>query len=506
MTMEVLLAYRPLWAVLISLLAAALIMLSGARYPKLRETWTILAAVGKVLLVCSMLPAVLAGKMLEVEPFKVAQGISLHLRADTTGMIFAVLASLLWLVTSFYSIGYMKTQDKTHQTGYYASFAVCLSATMGIAFAANLLTFFVFYEILTIATYPLVVHQRNEESIAAGRKYLIYTLVAGQLLLMGIVWTQIVAGNGDFRPGGFLAETASSGSLQLIFLLMILGTAVKAGVMPLHGWLPAAMVAPTPVSALLHAVAVVKAGAFGIVRIVGFVFGPELLGQLGVAQILAWFAAFTIIVSSLIALAQDNLKKRLAFSTVGQLSYIVLGCSLLTPWGLLGGLYHLVAHALMKITLFFCAGAIYTTTHLTKVSELKGIGRQMPYTMAAFTVGSLGIIGLPFIVGFISKWNLALGALEAGQGIYVGVLVISALLSAAYFLPIIYQGFFKKPEGALAEHHYGEADKLMLIPLLLTAAASFVLGVFPNAGGHLYDLAVLSAQSMMNGQFGGGGW
>lgn len=505
MGMGFLVDYRPLGAVLISLVAAALIMLSK-QHPKLQQGWTILAAVGKVVLVFSMLPEVLAGKILEVEPFFIAEGITLHLRADTTGMIFALLASVLWVLTSFYSFGYLRKQEKTHQTGYYASFAVCLSATMGIAFAANLLTFFVFYEILTIATYPLVVHNRDEESIKAGRKYLVYTLVAGQLFLIGIVWAQFTAGTGDFRPGGFLAGTAPNGALQLIFLLMILGTAVKAGVMPLHGWLPAAMVAPTPVSALLHAVAVVKAGAFGIIRIVGFVFGPQLLGELGVAEVLAWFAAFTIIVSSLIALGQDNLKRRLAFSTVGQLSYIVLGCSLLTPLALVGGMYHIVAHAVMKITLFFCAGAIYITTHLTKVSQLKGIGRQMPYTMAAFTVGSLGITGLPFIVGFISKWNLASGAVQGGQAFYLVVLVLSALLSAAYFIPIVYAAFFQEPEGELAEHYYGEADKLMLVPLLLTAAVSVIWGVFPNAGAHLYDLAAMSAQSIVNGQFIIGGW
>ncbi|MGI6588094.1 MAG: proton-conducting transporter membrane subunit [Peptococcia bacterium] len=276
--------------------------------------------------------------------------------------------------------------------------------------------------------------------------------------------------------------------------------------MPLHGWLPSAMVAPTPVSALLHAVAVVKAGAFGIIRIVGYVFGPQLLAELGVAQILAWFAAFTIIISSLIAMAQDNLKRRLAFSTIGQLSYVVLGAALLTPLGIMGGMYHIAAHAMMKITLFFCAGAIFATTQLTKVSELNGIGRQMPYTMGAFTVGAVGITGMPFIVGFISKWNLALGSLQGGQGIYVGVLLLSSLLSAAYFLPIVYAAFFKKPEVQVAEHHCGEANKMMLIPLLITAAVSIVLGVFPNAGGSLYDLATMSAQSIVSGQFMVGGW
>ncbi|NLO75283.1 MAG: monovalent cation/H+ antiporter subunit D family protein [Clostridia bacterium] len=503
--METLLVYRPLWAVLISLLAAGLIMLSDKK-PNLRETWTILAAVGKLLIVLSMIPSVLVGEVLEVEPIAIAKGISLHLKADATGMVFAVLASFLWVLTSFYSIGYMRRLKEEYQTGYYACFAVCLSATMGIAFAANLITFFIFYEILTIATYPLVVHHCTEESISAGRKYLVYTLLAGQVFLIGILWLQYLVGTGEFRPGGFLTGEVPAGFLQIIFFLLVAGTAVKAGVMPVHGWLPAAMIAPTPVSALLHAVAVVKAGAFAIVRIVGFVFGTELLKELGVAPILAAVAGFTIIVSSLIAMSQDNLKKRLAFSTIGQLSYVVLGTALLTPLSILGALYHIVAHALMKITLFFCAGAIFAKTRITCVSQLKGIGRLMPYTMGAFTIGSVGIIGMPFLVGFISKWNLALGALQQGQGVYVAVLLLSSLLSAGYFLPIVYTAFFQKPDPEIAELHQGEADKLMVAPLLITAAFSLVLGIFPNAGGHLYDLAVLASHNIFHGQIILGGW
>ena len=516
MTPEVLLDYRPLWAVLISLIAAGLIMLTGKR-PNLREAWTVMAAFGKAIIVFSMLPAVLAGKILEIEPIHLAKGITLHLHADPLGMVFAVLASFLWILTSFYSIGYVRKMEEKHQTGYFASFAVCLAATMGIAFAANLLTFFLFYEMLTIATYPLVVHKRSDEAINAGRKYLSYTLIAGQLFLVGIVWTYIIAGTGDFQPGGFLAGVAASNTvLKAIFLLMILGTIVKAGVMPLHGWLPSAMIAPTPVSALLHAVAVVKAGAFGVIRIIGFVFGPQLLSELGVAAVLAAVAGFTIVCSSVIAMNQDNLKRRLAFSTIGQLSYVVLGAALLTPFGMVGAIFLIVAHACMKITLFFCAGALHATAHLDNVSELDGIGRKMPFTMGAFAVGSLGIVGLPLIAGFIGKWNLSLGALQAGKPIYVAILIISAMLSSAYLFPIVFKAFFKKPSPSFhseahSEEHSGhgehkEANKGMLIPLLITAAVSIVLGVYPNAGAHLYDLAVMAAQSIAQGQSIGGGW
>jgi len=524
MDVNAVLDYRPLWAVLVSLAAAGLILLSDRR-PNLRESWTILAAFVKAAVVYSMLPAVLSGTVFETTPFYVAKGIVLHLRVDTAGMLFAALASALWVVTSFYSIGYMRELDEKHQTGYFASFAVCLSATMGIAFAANLLTFFVFYEILTIATYPLVIHKRNEEAINSGRKYLVYTLIAGQLLLIGIVWVQLLVGNGDFQAGGFLAGKASTGVLQVIFVMMVIGTAVKAGVMPLHGWLPAAMVAPTPVSALLHAVAVVKAGAFGIVRVIGYVFGPRLLADIGVASVLAWVAAFTIIVSSLIAMNQDNLKRRLAFSTVGQLSYVVLGASLLTPLGFLGAMYHIIAHAFMKITLFFCAGALHATHHIDNVSQMRGIGRKMPFTMGAFAIGSLGIAGLPFIVGFISKWNLALGALQSGQWIFIAVLIVSAMLSTFYLVSIVYIAFFKDPpekaqHGEQQDHHgehngdhhgghgtnQGEANMAMLIPLVITAVVSLVLGVLPNAGGNFYELAAKAAQSISGGNLLGGGW
>ena len=505
MTPEILFDHRPLWAVLISLVAAVLILLTGEKNRNLRETWTLIAAFGKAAIVFSMLPLVLGGKVIESAPLHVAYGIILQLRVDTAGMLFAGLASFLWIITSFYSIGYMRGHNEKHQTGYFASFAVCLAATMGIAFSANLLTFFVFYELLTIATYPLVIHKRNAEAIRAGRKYLAYTLISGQLFLIAIVWTYISAGHGDFQAGGFLTmEHGSARLLQLMFFFMSLGAAVKAGVMPLHGWLPDAMVAPTPVSALLHAVAVVKAGAFGILRVVGYVFGPELLGEIGAADVLAWFAAFTIIVSSLIAMNQDNLKRRLAFSTVGQLSYVVLGVSLMTPLGLLGGMFHIIAHALMKITLFFCAGAIYVTTHKENISEMHGIGKQMPITIGAFTIASFGIAGVPFIAGFISKWNIALGAMQGGEWLYIVVLIASALLASTYLLPLGYLGFFKKSDKYT---QYGEARKDMLIPIVITAALSVVLGILPNFGANFYDLAAMSAQSIVRSiELIGGGW
>jgi multicomponent Na+:H+ antiporter subunit D len=503
MITEFLSANRPLWAVLISLLAAVLI-LANDRRPNVRESITLLAAVGKFVIIASMLPAVLAGQIIETAPLNLAPGVALHLRADAFGLLFALLSSFLWILTSVYNIGYMRSLQYGHETGYYAAFAVALSAAVGIALSANLLTFFVFYEILTIVTYPLVIHARTKEAIDGGRKYLVYTLAAGQFLLAAVVWTMIIAPGAEFSPGGFLAGKASAASLNVLFILFILGLGVKAAVMPFHDWLPTAMVAPTPVSALLHAVAVVKAGAFGFVRIAGFVFGPDLIRSMGVGTLLAWLAAITIILASVRALSEDGLKRRLAYSTVGQLSYVVLGAAIATPLALVGAMFHIVAHAFMKITLFFCAGAIYATTHKEYISEMKGLGRQMPLTMAAFTLGSIAIVGTPFMIGFVSKWNLGSGALQAQQPIIIAVLIVSALLTTGYFFPIVYNAYFApSQEGAVRQ----DAKWSLLYPLVITAVISLVLGSFPNFGLNFYDLAVLAVKDIVSvgaGLAGGG--
>ena len=405
---------RPLWAVLVSLLAIPLIVVSGESRRNLREFWTLAAALIKVGLVWSMLPWVLEGRVAETHLWQITPGVELALRVDTLGLVFAIVASTLWLLTSFYSIGYVRGAGEKKQTRYFASFAMCLHATIGIAFAANLITFVIFFELLSIATYPLVIHKETPKAIAAGRKYLCYVLPAGLMLVLATVLVATIHPAGmDFVAGGFLtANDASAVMLRWIFLFFMLGVGVKAGIMPLQSWLPAAMAAPTPVSALLHAVAVVKAGVFGVLRVTGYVFGPELLREIGVWTILAWFAAGTLTVASLLALRQDNLKRRLAYSTVGHLSYIVLGAAILTAHGWIGSVMHLMFHATMKITLFFCAGAIYVRTHKENISDMVGIGRQMPVTMAAFAIGSLGLVGVPGVNGALSKWNIALGTVE----------------------------------------------------------------------------------------------
>ncbi len=483
----------PLWAVLVSLAAVPLIILSR-RIPNLRESWTILAAVVKFGLVLSLLPPALQDKVAECRLLEIFPGVDLTLRADPFGVFFAVIASGLWIFTSFYSIGYVRGAHEKKQTRYFASFAICLSATIGIAFSANLLTFIVFYEILTIATYPLVIHKENEEAIKGGRKYLVYTLTAGLLLIAAAAWTYKITGTLDFRAGGlFGVDALSPASAVVLFLLFLGGVGVKAGIMPFHSWLPTAMVAPTPVSALLHAVAVVKSGVFAVFRVVGFVFGPALMAKFGLNTILLVMSGFTILVASFIALRQDNLKKRLAYSTVGHLSYIVMGAAMLTPAALTGGMMHIAFHATMKITLFFVAGAIYVNLHRTEISQLNGIGKVMPWTMGAFTVGAIGLAGIPPVNGFVSKWYLGMGSVEMGSYIPLIILVISGLLNAAYFFPISYAAFFKK--GKDLEGH-GEAPAIMVVPIVITATLSLLFGFYPDLFFKFFKLASSIAGSI----------
>jgi multicomponent Na+:H+ antiporter subunit D len=367
---------------------------------------------------------------------------------------------------------------------------------MGIAFAANLMTFFIFYEVLTISTYPLVIHKESPAAISAGRKYLAFLLSGGVALLLAVGLTQRTAGTLNFTPGGFLPVSMGPAALLGLFVLFLVGVGAKAGVMPLHSWLPTAMIAPTPVSALLHAVAVVKAGVFGFARVMGFVFGPELAAEIGAATLTAVAAAATVVIASLLAMAQDNLKRRLAYSTIGHLSYIILGTVLLAPAGWLGGLFHITTHAAMKITLFFCAGAIYVKTGRENVSELDGIGKQMPLTMAAFAVGALGLAGLPPVGGFISKWFLVQGAVESGHLLLLAALLPSGLLNAGYLFPIVIRAFFKSSKDF---NKFDEAPLLMVIPLLFTAAFSLLLGIYPDGIFYFYSLACAAVASVMNG-------
>jgi multicomponent Na+:H+ antiporter subunit D len=493
--METITSIRPLLAVLVSLVAIIPIVASGNR-PNLREGWTFLAGFIKFGLVVSMLPLVLGGAIIEYTLVEPLPGLAIQFRVDPMGMLFALVSSSLWIVTSAYSIGYMRGLNEHSQTRYFSFFAVALSATIGVAFSANLFTMYLFYEMLSLATYPLVTHHQDHEARISGRKYLSYILGTSiGLVLPAMLIIYSLTGTLDFASQGILSIGLSKSTVAVLLLMCVFGFA-KAGIMPFHAWLPAAMVAPTPVSALLHAVAVVKVGVFSIFRVITGIFGTDLLLSLNLGTVLCYIAAFTILTASLIALSQDGLKRRLAFSTIGQLSYIILGAALLSPKGQTGGLMHIAMHAFGKITLFMCAGAIFVATGKKYISEMVGIGKRMPVTMTAFLVGSLSVIGLPPTGGFISKWFLVLGTLEANQIVMLVVLLGSSLLNAAYFLPVVYRAFFCTPEESMFEDKVQEAPLWCVVPLVFTAIVSVGLFFFPQP---FFNLARLAIQGISGG-------
>jgi multicomponent Na+:H+ antiporter subunit D len=470
-------------------LASVVISFAGAtlipvfhRHPNLRETVTLTIAVLLFLLVLGLLGPVLAGARPEAINFEVVPGLHLAFKVEPLGLLFALIASSLWVVTSVYSIGYMRGNREPRQTSYYVWFAVALGSTMGIAFAKNLFTLFLFYEALTLSTYPLVTHKGDAEAMRAGRIYLILLIGTSMVLLLpAIVATWIIAGTIEFRTGGILANKAGSWVIGLLLGLYAFGIG-KVALMPLHFWLPAAMVAPTPVSALLHAVAVVKAGVFAIVKVIVYVFGVEALQASGHSAWLIYAAGTTVILASLVALRQNNLKKLLAYSTVSQLSYVVLAAAILIPISVVGAAMHIAAHAVSKITLFFAAGSIYTAAHKTEVSELKGIGRRMPWTMGAFAIGALSMIGVPPTAGFLGKWLMLTGAIQSGQWVAVAVTVLSTVLNAAYFLPIVVSAFFREADDNPHSecHEHGEAPWSMVLALTATALGTLALFFFPG--------------------------
>jgi len=426
-------------------LAGALGIVAAARSPTIRETISLLTGAILFAVVAWIASAAGSGETLRLVAADPFPGLLLAFSAEPLGLVFALVASGLWIVTTIYAIGYMRAHRERHQTRFYAFFAIAIASTMGIAFADNMLTLFMFYEALTVSTYPLVTHSGTPEAKRAGRVYLGILLGTSIVLqLVAIAGTYAVAGTLDFREGGILEGRVGTGFAAILLALYLFGIG-KAALMPFHRWLPAAMVAPTPVSALLHAVAVVKAGAFTVLKVATFIFGFDLLRELWTTEAMQAVAAFTMIVASLVAMTRDNLKARLAYSTIGQLAYIVLGALLATEAGFVGGGLHIATHAFGKITLFFCAGAILVVTHRTRVSQLDGLGRSMPLTMAAFLIGSLSIIGLPPFAGLWSKWFLIEGAWKSGQGWIVAAFIVSTLLNIGYLLPIPFRAFFRPP-------------------------------------------------------------
>jgi formate hydrogenlyase subunit 3/multisubunit Na+/H+ antiporter MnhD subunit len=497
--MTVVESIKPLLAVSCPLICAYLIFLFRKR-PNIRESCTIIAGIVQFSIIISMAPTILEGTVIKFHLLTVYQGIDFSYKVDAFGLIFAITSSFLWILVSLYSIGYMRALEEHAQTRFYFMFALAIFSAVSIAMSENLITFYLFYEALTLSTYWLVAHHEDEEAFSAGRKYLTYLLASGWCLFTAVVLTYVLAGTTDFVGGGILTSgSASKFTLTLLFALFALGS-MKAAWMPFHSWLPSAMVAPTPVSALLHAVAVVKAGVFGFVRIVGYVYGTNLMSELGLGVILASVAAFTMIMGSFFAIGEDNLKRRLAYSTISQLSYIIFGVALLSPYGVTGAMIHVPFHGFMKITLFLCAGAIMVATGKKQISQMAGIGRAMPVTMIAFTIGAIGMCGTPPVSGFISKWFLCLGTLQSGQLVFLVVILISSLLDAIYFFPIIITAFFRRP-GGTGEMKVGIKERerpiylFMVIPLSITAIFSVIFFLFPHTF-YILDLVELAVKTL----------
>ena len=471
---------------------AVLIGVAGKR-PNVREGVTLVTATALFLTVLSLLDGVFAGARPAVELLEVMPGLPLALEIEPLGMLFGLVASGLWIVTSVYSIGYMRANNEGHQTRYYVCFAIAIGSAMGIAFAANMFTLFLFYEALTLSTYPLVAHRETEDAKLGARTYLgILLSTSIGLQLVAIIWTWQIAGTLDFTPGGILAGKVEGVFVPILLALYMFGIG-KAALMPFHRWLPAAMVAPAPVSALLHAVAVVKAGVFTVMKVAVYIFGIDFLAVTGASEWLVWVAATTVLLASFVALTQDNLKARLAYSTISQLSYVVLGAAVATSMGVIGGSLQIAMHAMGKITLFFCAGAIYIATRKIDISDMVGLGRAMPFTFAAFLIGALSVIGLPPLGGSWSKWYLMVGAADAGHMVIIGVLMVSSLLNVAYLIPVVARGFFlPAPSANIAAQSAGaaavpadpggihEAPLLCVLAPCLTAAGCIALFFFAD--------------------------
>jgi len=488
---------QPLVAILLPVISLLVALAVPGNYRRLKRMIHVIGSLAAFGMVLSLMPGILDGEVYGIELIAIVERISIHLTVDALGYYYGLVLAFLWLLATVYSLGYIKHKDDR----YYSFMALCNSFLLGCAFSQNIFTYFIFYELMTLAAFPLIIHEETETARRAGIKYLKYAIPAGAVILFAIL-LHYFWGGGDLSLvslGTLSMDTASKTILTVIFLAYFAGFGVKAAIVPLEGWVPDAHpAAPAPASALLSGV-ILKAGAFGIIRVVLNVFGLSLFHALNLWTYVVISASITIVLSSVRALTQDNLKRRLAYSSVGQVSYILLGIGLVSYHGILGGIMHLAHHALMKGCLFLCSGIILKKTGKTNISEMAGVGYQIPVTMICFSVCALAMMGTPLTVGFVSKWLLGSGALQVDKPIFIVVLLISALLSAAYYLPIIYAAFFKRPEKDNEDRPLlfeGEVSHTMLLPVLILAVLVILAGVWVTVPGFPYSLVSMVARGL----------
>lgn len=409
------------------------------------------------------------------------------LKIDGMSIVFGGLVATLWPLATLYSFPYMEHENngRVHENIFYMFYTATYGVTLGIAMSGNMLTMYCFYELLTLVTVPLVMHTLTREAVLASRKYFYYSLGGAAFAFIGMIFLIIYGDSLDFIFGGVLNPLAVSDKknlLLLVYVFTFMGFGVKAAVCPFNSWLPQAGVAPTPVTALLHAVAVVKSGAFAIMRITYYSFGADFVRGTWAQYLLLAIVIFTIIYGCSMAVKETHIKRRLAYSTISNLSYILFGVLIMTPLGLVGALSHMIFHGVMKICSFFCAGAMITQAHANYVYELNGMAKKMPKIFAIFTVSSFALMGVPGLCGFVSKWNLAAAAFDSGNPmaiVGVGGLLISALLTAIYMLTIVIRAYFPGNDfdyGTLHEDIH-DPDWRMILPLTLFVIAMVAFGV-----------------------------
>ena len=473
-------------------IVAAFLLGAGVRYQKHENIEklnkyaiysTVLVSLCAVVVLVSM-----AGEYVTLFSFN--DVLKIAFKVDGLSSIFVAMVSFLWPLAVVYATEYMKHEGR--QEKFFTFYIMTFGVTLGIAFSANMLTLYLCYELLTFITLPLVMHEINDRTIYAGRKYLIYSVSGASFAFVGMMIILFTTGTLDFTYGGLLTGMATDNTLLIAYLMMFAGFGVKAAVFPFHGWLPGASVAPTTVTALLHAVAVVKAGVFAIMRATYYLFGADYLYGTWVQNVVMSMAIITICFGSWMAMSSKHFKRRLAFSTISQLSYILLGVTIMTPAGFTGALSHMIFHALMKIVLFYTAGSVLYMNHKEYIRDVEGYGAKMPKTFLCFTICSLALIGVPPLSGFFSKFAIATAAAEMANTMgFAGIcaLMISALFTAMYLLQIVVLAYLPHKDKDPADYAKAkEAPKAMTMPMIVITAVMVALSLFSQPLFSIFEI------------------